>query len=216
MLTMKEFILKLEHLQQDYDSSLGRKYNRDAYSHKIREWSRYLTYSFYKVGLKGQHVLFAHFWCDLAALVSVFVQRPLFALGFWLTGHVLDNCDGDLARIRDEADAKWGEIDVHLHLIASMVFWVILGIQGDVMVQITMLLAARVVCESHRGEKKYSERWGEKSKLWYWLVLPTNVNIIYMSYVVFALIGELWIYVFLYTVYYYSIALGQSLKKCLT
>jgi len=213
---MNEFFLKLDHLQKKYDKELGRKYNRDAYSHKIREWSRYLTYYFHKVGLKGQHVLFAHFVMDITALIFVALGSPLLALTSWLIGHILDNVDGDLARARGESDAKWGEIDVHLHLIANMVFWVIIGVQTDMGLQVMMILAARVICESHRGEKKYSERWGERSRLWYWMALPTNVNIIYMSYVVFALFGAYGFYVALYLFYYYSIFLGQSLKKCLT
>ena len=215
---MTEFLLKLERLQQEYDEELGRKYNQDAYSHKIREWSRYLTYYFYKAGLKGHHVLFAHFMMDIAALVFVARGIPLLALTLWLIGHVLDNSDGDLARFRGEADSKWGEIDVHLHLIANMAFWVIIGFQALEAITVyalLALLAARVICESHRSEKSYSERWGERSRMWYWLVLPTNVNIMYMSYVVFALAGFLDVYVGLYACYYYSIFLGQSLKKCL-
>ena len=213
---MKEFLKNLERLQREYDKELGRKYNRDAYSHKIREWSRYLTYYFYKSGLRGQHVLFAHFMMDITALVFVAWGEPLYALGFWLTGHVLDNSDGDLARFRGEANPKWGEIDVHLHLCANMIFWVIIGIQADMGLQVMMILGARVICEAHRSEKKYSERWGERSKLWYWLVLPTNVNIMYLSYVGFALLGAYDVYVFSYMIYYYSIALGQTLNKCLT
>jgi len=213
---VKEFLLKLDYLQRQYDEELGRKYNRDAYSHKIREWSRYLTYYFHKVGLKGHHVLFAHFVMDITALIFVASGSPLLALTSWLIGHILDNVDGDLARVRGESDAKWGEIDVHLHLIANMIFWLIIGVQANMGLQVMMILAARVVCESHRGEKKYSERWGERSRLWYWLVLPTNVNIMYLSYVVFALANVIDIYIVTYMLYYYSIALGQSLKKCLT
>lgn len=213
---MKDFLLKLEHLQREYDKELGRKYNQDAYSHKIREWSRYLAYIFYKAGLRGHHILFTHFACDIAALIFVALGSPLLALTSWLIGHILDNVDGDLARARGESDPKWGEIDVHLHLMANMAFWVIISFQMLEVVTIYMLivlLATRVICESHRGEKKYSERWGERSRLWYWLVLPTNVNIMYLSYVVFALTGFLDVYVGLYAVYYYSIFLGQSLKK---
>jgi len=216
---LKEFLVKLDYLQREYDKELGRKYNRDAYSHKVREWSRYLTYYFHKVGLKGQHVLFAHFVMDVTALVFVALDNPFMALTSWLIGHILDNMDGDLARVRGESDAKWGEIDVHLHLMANMAFWVIISFKMLEPVTIYMLfalLAARVICESHRSEKKYSERWGERSRLWYWIVLPTNVNIMYLSYVPFALAGLLDIYVGLYAVYYYSIALGQLLKKCLT
>lgn len=50
---MKEFFILLAALQKSYDLDLGRKYNQDAYFHKIREWSRYLTYVFFKLGLKG-------------------------------------------------------------------------------------------------------------------------------------------------------------------
>ena len=210
---MKEFLETLELRQQAYDGKLGRKYNRDAYSHKVRKWSRYLTYLFYRVGLRGPHILFAHFQMDMCALYWVFWGQPLRALAYWFVGHVLDNCDGDLARARGESDPKWGEMDVHLHLVANMVFWVIIGIQVDMGSHVMMLLAARVVCESHRSEKKYSERWGERSRLWYWLVLPTNVNIMYMSYAVFALLGGLPTYIALYQMYYVAIAIGQSVKK---
>ena len=210
-----EFKNKCEKRASEYDMSIGRTHNRDAIGHWVRLASHYVAFPIYKAGIKGQTVLFVHFGCDLVALICVLAGKPLIALFFWATGHFLDNIDGTIARIRGESDPKWGEIDIHLHLIANMIFWVILGVQADMGLQVMMLLAARVVCESHRNEKQYSERWGEKSRLWYWLALPTNVNIVYIGYVTFALLGAHEVYVVLYMTYYYSIALGQSLNKCL-
>jgi len=219
-MTFNDFVTKLQSMEDDYNEEIDRKFNVNTCTKYPRMVSRYLTYFLYKLGfIKGPHVLLAHSASDLISLYFVYIGEPLYVLGFLLLSHLFDNCDGDLARIRDEADPKWGEIDVHLHLITNMAFWVIIGFHMLEPITIYMLFAllgARVVCESHRSEKEYSKRWGERSRFWYWLVLPTNVNIMYLSYVPFALAGLLDIYVGLYAVYYYSIALGQSLKKCLT
>jgi len=211
-MNFKDFVGRLQGMEDDYNKDIDRKFNVNTCTKYPRKISRYLTFILYKLDfIKGHHVLAAHFVSDLAALYYVYLQDPFGVLGFLLLSHLFDNCDGDLARIRGESDPKWGEIDVHLHLITNMVFWVILGFLFPFLVLI--LFAARVVCEAHRGEKKYSDRYGERSKLWYWLVLPTNVNMMYLSYIAFAIFGMVESYVVLYMVYHCIIAVGQSVKK---
>lgn len=197
----------------EYDTQIGRGHNRDAIGHWVRLASYYVAFPIYKVGIKGQTVLFIHFGWDLAALSCVFVERLLLALFCWMIGHFLDNIDGTIARVRGEANPKWGEIDVHLHLIANMIFWLILMIQTEMYFVVWALLVFRMMCEFQRRKKKYSERWGERSRLWYWIVLPTNVNMIYFSYVVFALLGWIQVYIILYMVYYGGAVSGQLLQK---
>ena len=147
---IQEFIKKLEILQQQYDKEIGRKYNRDSFFHGIRTASRYLTYIFYKLGLRGHHVLVLHFLFDIIALYCVALDKPLYALVFWFSAHVMDNCDGDLARIRNEADLKWGKVDIHLHLLANMLFWFLMAFKTSPET-ISVILASRVVCEFHRN-----------------------------------------------------------------
>jgi phosphatidylglycerophosphate synthase len=196
----------------EYDQKIDRIQNRDAFGCWIREGSYYLTWMFYQAGLKGYHVLFLHFAFDLIALLFVYLGHPLVAAGFWFGGHVLDNCDGVLARARNEQDMKWGEIDVRLHLIANMIFWCIIGFQLEVTGIVMILLASRVVTEYFRQQKSNKNRYGERSRIWKIIVWPTNVNLIYAFYVVFFLAGLLDFYVWGYASYLFLAALGQSVR----
>ncbi len=151
-----------------------------------------------------------HFTCDLGALTFVYFGYPLFALYLWLLGHILDNCDGDLARIRDEADPKWGELDVHLHLLMNLGFWVVLLFIYEYAILIGVILAARVLSEFHRSKTKI--RYGERSRLWKWIAYPTNINAMYVFYGISAATGMFEVFLFFYLAYIPGIALGQSLK----
>jgi hypothetical protein len=141
-------------------------------------------------------------------MVFVWKHKSLIALSLWLFAHFLDNIDGQLARMRNEASVKWGKLDIHLHLIVNVLFWVIM--------HAPVVLAGRVICEVHRnrqGQDVDSKgRWGEQSKLWYWLAKPTDINMMYLVWVPFALAGKLEYYVILYSSYYVVIALGQSVR----
>lgn len=207
-MNFKQFEENCQSLQSFYDESIGRTHNRDSFFHGVRDVSRYLTFVFYKMNLRGQHILFAHFSCDAIALWCVIYSEPWQALLFWLLGHVLDNCDGDLARIRGETDPKWGEIDIHLHLIMNMLFWIVIGDTQIVMV----ILASRVVMEALRQGLRYSDRYGERSRLWKLAVLPTNVNMMYLSYVLFYYSGLVEVYLLLYAIYFIGASIGQSVK----
>lgn len=204
----RDFKIRCEQLTSEFDETIGREYGRDAIGHWVRQMSIPVVYLCYISKIKAQWVLFAHFVSDGIALVFVYKNKPLIALSFWLFAHFLDNIDGQLARMRDETDMKWGKLDIHLHLIANMLFWVIINAP--------IVLAGRVICEVHRnrlGEDVDSKpRWGEQSKLWYWLSKPTDINMMYLGWMSFALMGKIEYYVMLYSVYYVIIALGQSVK----
>ena len=205
------FERNLEHLQQEEDRLTGRVYNMDNFGHWLRVLSRRLTYVFYRAGLHGPHVLFAHFVFDLAALYFVYIQMPLAALVPWLVAHVLDNCDGDLARARGEAKPGWGQIDNLMHTWGNMIFWSVLGIVTGAWHLVATILAIRVVMEHHRSSyRTVGERYGERSRLWSWIVFPTDVTIMYLLYVPFALAGHLGWYLLGYLAYYLVAALGQG------
>lgn len=210
MINIKEFKEKCAFQTMLYDQSIGREYNQDAIGKWVRNLSYYLVFICYRLGLKGQHILLTHALCDLVALYFVYANKPIMALIFWLVAHVWDNVDGALARIRNEAHPKWGELDVHLHLVANMWFWIILALQTWNM-GIVIILGMRVINEWHR-DKIGMERYGEKSRMWKWLAYPTNVNAIYLSYVPFAYFNRLDIYIVIYLLYFSGIAIGQSLN----
>lgn len=209
---LKRFIELCRDHTAHYDTCIGRQYNQDSFGRWVREGSYYLTYIFYRLGFKGHYVMFLHFGFDAVALYFVATGEPLFALAMWLIAHVADNCDGSLARYRGEADERWGQIDVMLHTWGQVVFWCILAARTDIRM-IVVLLATRVVTEWHRGGFKTGERYGERSRLWKWAAQPTNVNIMYAAYAVFAVTGFEWYYVFLYMWYFVLIAVGQSAAK---
>jgi len=210
-LPIKEFLFNLDILQRDHDKEIGRIQNRDAFSHKIRIWSRYLTYVFYKIGLHGPHILLLHFICDSIALYFVWSSEPILACVMWFTGHILDNSDGDLARALDEADPKWGLIDTYLHLLGNMVFWLILSVQVPEMVKFFLVLfASRVANEWLRQQKEYGDRYGERNLVWRLVVLPTDVNIMYLLYVICALLNALNFYIMAYALYLIASALIQG------
>ncbi len=208
----KTFVTLLESKQQKEDEATGRVYNQDTFGHWVRELSRRLTYLFFLAGLHGPHVLFAHFIVDLVALYFVYLGSPLIALALWLLAHILDNCDGDLARARDEARPEWGHLDVLLHAWGNMIFWPILGFLTGSWYIVTLILALRVIMEHHRGQfKMVGDRYGERSQLWKWVAHPTNINIMYTAYVPFALAGQLEWYLYGYLGYYLLAALGQGI-----
>ena len=130
-INFKDFVEKLQGMEDIYNERIGRRLNPRTFHIKhLRKISRYLTYFLYKLKfVKGHHILFVHFILDIVALFFVFLTMPLWAFIFWFIAHIFDHCDGDLARIRNEADMKWGDIDGHLHLGANIIFWVILGFQ---------------------------------------------------------------------------------------
>ena len=134
------------------------------------------------------------------------------ALILWLLAHVLDNCDGDLARALDEARPEWGQLDILLHAWGNMIFWPILGFLTGSWQIVTLILALRVIMEHHRGRfQMVGNRFGEKSQLWMWVAHPTNINIMYTAYVPFALAGQLEWYLYGYLGYYFMAALGQGI-----
>lgn len=175
----------------------------------MRNGSYYLTYVFYKTGWKAPQVLLLHFAFDLCALVMVALYEPLYALLYWLLAHVADNCDGALARARDETDMKYLAIDVHLHLWANMIFWVIVYAHTGSALAVA-LLAARVVMESFRSQTTNETRYGQKSRMWAIITKPTDMNVMYLLYVPFALAHQLEWYVAGYAIYYALAAVGQS------
>ena len=211
-ISFSDFVLNLQYMEDKYNIKMDRKFNVNTCTKYPRKISRYLTYVLYKLGfIKGHHVLFAHSVSDVVALYFVYTQEPLTALGFWLLSHLFDNCDGDLARIRGEVDFKWGDIDVHLHLIMNMAFWVILSVTVS-SVLIVPILASRVVLEFHRQQKGYGDRYGEKSQVWKIIVWPTNVNMMYLIYVIFACFSLIEVYLLLYAIYFIGASIGQSVK----
>jgi len=108
-MTFNAFVVKLQLMEDDYNEEIDRKFNVNTCTKYPRKVSRYLTFILYNFGfVKGHHVLAAHFISDLVALYYVYLQEPFGVLGFLLLSHLFDNCDGDLARIRGEADPKWG------------------------------------------------------------------------------------------------------------
>lgn len=185
----------------EYDVSINRTHNRDAIGRWVRELSYRLSYVLVKLDLRGQDVLMLHFGLDLAALSFVMLSEPLMALACWFFAHLLDNCDGVVARYRNEQDLKWGELDITLHLIANMAFWLIIGLQVGAQYMIAVLLAARVVQEYFRNKKTNKDRYGERSRMWKLIVWPTNVNAIYAMYVGVALLNWLDYYVLAYASY---------------
>ncbi len=150
----------------------------DNFGHWLRVASRRLTFVFYLVGLKGPHILHAHFGVELVALAFVVRGEPLIAMVLWLTSYVLDNCDGDLARARGEASTGWGEVDNLGHIWANMMFWPIIGLITGAWPAVAVLLALRVIMEHHRGKyKTVGDRYGERSPIWRWIVFPTDITI---------------------------------------
>jgi len=211
-ISFSDFVFNLQYMEDEYNIKMNRKYNVNTCTKHPRKISRYLTYVLYKLGfIKGHHVLFAHSVSDVVALYFVYTQEPLTALGFWLLSHLFDNCDGDLARIRGESDPKWGDIDVHLHLIMNMAFWTILSVTVSP-VLVVPILASRVVLEFHRQQKRYGDRYGEKSQAWKIIVWPTNVNMMYLIFVVFACLNLVEFYLLMYAIYFIGAAIGQSVK----
>ena len=207
----KAFTAELEGLQVAEDKRTGRKYNMDNFGHWLRVASRRLTYVFYLAGLKGPHILLLHFITELIALVYVFLGSPFVAVVFWLISYILDNCDGDLARARGEAKPGWGEIDVLGHLWVNMIYWPLLGYITGAWPLVASILSVRVIMEAHRGKyKKVGDRYGERSKLWRWIVFPTDITIMYLAYVPFALYGCIEYYLYGYFFYYLLAAAGQS------
>ena len=207
-----EFAGWLELMQRAEDKRTGRDLNMDNFGHWLRVLSRRLTWVFFMLGLHGPQILFAHFITELIAIYCVFVGRPFIAVAFWLTSYILDNCDGDLARARGEAQPGWGVIDVLGHLWANMIYWPVLGYLTGAWPIVVAILCFRVVMEMHRGQhKKTGDRYGERSPLWRWIVFPTDITIMYLLYVPFALIGHIEIYLYCYLAYYALAAVGQSL-----
>jgi len=211
-MSYKIFVEDLEYFQQLEDKRTGRVYNMDNFGHWLRVASRRLTYVFYRVGLHGPHILLAHFVAELIAVYFVFTERPLIAISLWLFSYVLDNCDGDLARARGEAKPGWGVIDVLGHLWANMLYWPVLGYLTGAWPVVCAILCLRVIMEMHRGQHKTTgDRYGERSRLWRWVVLPTDITIMYMLYVPFALIGHIEIYLYCYLAYFGLASVGQSM-----
>lgn len=202
---------QLDHMQRYQDEMTGRVHNMDNFGHWVRVLSRRLTYVFYRIGLKGPNILFSHFIVDLIALFLVWRGAPLGAMAAWLISYVLDNCDGDLARARGEANSGWGRVDSLLHTWGNAIYWPLLGALTGAWPVVAVVLALRVVMEHHRGQyQKTGDRYGERSRLWSWIVLPTDVTIMYLIYVPFALAGRLEWYLYGYLVYYLIAALGQG------
>lgn len=208
---LQEFIAKAEYLQVLEDEKNGRLYNQDSFGHWVRDASRYLTFVFWKLGFKAHYVLFMHFACDLPALFQVWQSNYVQALGLWALGHFLDNCDGDLARIRGEAKPEWGEIDVLLHTWANAGFWIILGLKTEAWLIVTGILALRVINQWHRGRFKNGERFGEKSRVLKWAAYPLNVNFMYFAFALFGILEQLNVYILSYFCYHAVVAGGQSL-----
>jgi len=203
---------QLDQLQRNEDARTGRVYNMDNFGHWVRVLSRRLTYVFYRAGLSGPHILLAHLLVELLALYFVIQGEPLIAMALWLAIYVLDNCDGDLARARGEAKPGWGDIDNLGHTWANMIFWPIVGFLTGAWPAIAALLALRVVMEHHRGKfRTVGDRYGERSRLWRWIVFPTDVTIMYLVYVPFALGGRLEWYIAGYLFYYLTAAFGQGI-----
>lgn len=204
------FVDRLQEMEDDYNRQINRRFNVNTCTKYPRKISRYLTFILFKLNIKAPWVLAAHSISDLVALWFVALGNPLIALGFWLLSHILDNCDGDLARARNELDMKWGEMDVFLHLWANILFWIILALRTDLLFSAMILLGARVVQEYFRQKQTNETRYGERSKIWKFITWPTNVNMIYLSYVIFALWGLVDLYLALYATYFLLAAVGQS------
>lgn len=209
---LREFIAKAEYLQVCEDEKNGRLYNRDSFGHWVRDASRYLTFVFWKLGFRAHYVLFLHFVCDLLALFQVWQENYGQALGLWALGHFLDNCDGDLARVRGEARPEWGEIDVLLHTWANAGFWIVLGVKTEAWLIVSVVLALRVINQWHRGRFKNGERFGERSKLLKWVAYPLNVNFMYAGFAFCGMFGLIPLYLQLYLVYHLFVALSQSVR----
>ena len=205
------FECHLERLQRAEDARTGRVHNMDNFGHWLRVLSRRLTYVFYRLGVRGPDILFAHIGVEMIALYAVLQGRPLTAMALWLTAYILDNCDGDLARARDEAQPGWGKVDVLGHLWSNMIYWPLLGFLSGAWHLVAVTMALRVIMEYHRGQYQTTgNRYGERSRLWSWVVLPTDITIMYLAYVPFALTGRLEWYICGYLVYYALAALGQG------
>lgn len=207
---LREFIAKAEYLQVCEDEKNGRLYNRDSFGHWVRDASRYLTFVFWKLGFRAHYVLFLHFVCDLLALFQVWQENYGQALGLWALGHFLDNCDGDLARVRGEARPEWGEIDVLLHTWANAGFWIVLGVKTEAWLIVSVVLALRVINQWHRGRFKNGERYGEKSQSFKWAAYPLNVNFMYAAFAVCGLLNVVSWYLWSYLVYHFFVVSGQS------
>jgi len=209
-MSYKVFVENLQEMEDEYNEKMNRVQNVNTLTPYPRKWSRYLTYVLYRMNfVKGHHVLFIHFMSDVTVLWFVYTGKPLVVLLFLFISHILDNCDGDLARARNEADMKWGEVDNYLHLLSNMAFWIILATQTNPTI-IVVLLSSRVINEMFRQKKEYKDRLGERNKIWQLVVWPTNVNIMYLLYVSAALIGGLFEFVYFYASYLTAGMLWQS------
>ena len=199
------------------DVRTGRKYNRDSFSHWIREAAYLVLYFLLPLGFRGHHFLFIHFGIDLMALYFVWKEMPIAMFVCMMTAHWIDNMDGVAARYRNESHDDWGRLDILLHLLALMIFWIIVGCLTKMWVWIVALLSFQVVNMWHRaqlevkGEKFVVQRWGEKSYFWKLSVLPTNVAWIYTFYMIFALMNQLDLFIMGYTFYLGLAAMGQSI-----
>ncbi len=75
-----------------------------------------------------------------------------------------------------------------------------------------VVLSLRVIMEYHRGQyRSVGDRYGERSRVWRIIVSPTDVTIMYLAYVPFALTGYLGWYIYGYLFYYLVAALGQGI-----
>ena len=209
----QDFTQRLEALQQAYDLSVGRKHSQDSFGHWVRKLSRYLTYVFYRVGLKGPHILAGHILTDWLAVAALATHHVLTFAVLMVISHVLDNCDGDLARARNEADPKWEKFDHLGHTIANNAFWVVVALaygQGEYTVLVVILLAARAILSFFRwvaGRREY----GHKSGVWAFLAWPTNINAQHIGFALAVLFAMTYEYVLFFTWYYLFAALGRSL-----
>lgn len=209
--SFKEFRNYCASQTQEADKASGRRFNKDSFSSYFRELAYFLFWLIEPSGIRGHHLLFLHFGCDLLALCCIAYKNVLGALTCFFVAHILDGMDGVAARYRNEANPVWGEIDVMFHALTFSVFVVLISYQTESYFWGTLLLAGKWIGQWHRDRfKSQGERWGEQSKLWKWLAYPANVNMIYLAYIVCFVVGMPAEFVKFYAVYFCAIALGQS------
>jgi len=209
---LRDFLASCEKMQQDHDSSVGRNYNQDSFGHWVRKASRYLTYIFFRLGVRGEHLLFAHGVMDWLAIGAFATHHVWTALALMAAAHVLDNCDGDLARARGEASPEWQEVDHLFHTITNNLFWVMVALcygQGQYLVPAIIILPARNIMGYFRWRAGKRE-FGERGKLWSILTYPTNINVQHIGFALAVLSATTPYFIGFFAVYYLIASVGRS------
>lgn len=209
---------RLDQLRADFNQKHGRihKLSQDSMGRSWRDFSRHFTWIFYKLGISANAVTLSHFVFDSAAVVMIALQEPLLAVLCWAIGHLLDSSDGDLARVTRGPNMLAGQADTLFHLSATVAFFIVAGwlYQNHLI----FLLAGYLIMIWHRSKVQTKDRWGERSKLWFWIVRPTEVTTVYLAYVFAFYLNVVEYYILFYSIYFVLAATGQSLlfmKKAL-